>query len=331
MNFNEIPSFIETHNTVVSKILKGESNWSPAELQHYQNYPSEVERAARLYNSGVNVSPQGCVCQNQRVIFSSSWTNYGHMKELPPKPKQCNAVSYVALALTLGGTLESRDGAFVAVAIVDDDNVDVAVVAVGDGVCETKGLYGGTNISLAMACDMAWGMCSESVSHIDAAYLVGNHSLDKSTQQIIHEQFSIILRCFAIYNDLLELAFSLCEGVIDGVIRNLLILDVLPMPVAIMVEKEGHLPHVIPAFDAGCTIPTKKRVEISMKEYPLPIQVKVLQGDYTRDANNRLWELRTIDSFKLVDVEEGASCVQISLDVGSDGLFSISSNAISSY
>lgn len=329
MDINEIPAYIETHNTVVSKILKGESNWSPAELQHYQNYPSEVERAVRLYNSGVNVSPQGCVCQNQRGVFSSSWTNYGHMKELSPKPKQCNAVLYVALALTLGGTLESRDGAFVAVAIVDDNNVDVAVVAVGDGVCETKGLYGGTHISLAMACDMAWGMCSEDVSHIDVTYLVGNHSLEKSTQQVIHEHFSTIPRCFVIYNDLLEIAFSLCEGIIDGIIRNLLIVDVLPMPVAIMVEKEEHLPHIIPVFDAGCTIPTKRCVKISMKEYPLPVRISVLQGDFQRTVNKRLWELRTLDSFKLADmIGVTTSSIELCIDVNSDGLFVISEKDI---
>ena len=251
------------------------------------------------------------------------------MKDMFPKARQCNAVSYIAMTITYGGLFEKSSETIVSVAIVDKDSVDVAIVSVCNGVCETKGIYGGKNISLAMACDMVWGMCSENVSHIDMAYLVGNHSLEKSTQQVIHEHFSTIPRCFVIYNDLLELAFSLCEGVIDGIIRNLLILDVLPMPVAIMVEKEGHLPHIIPVFNAGCTIPTKKCVEISMKEYPSPIRIAVLQGDFQRTVNKRLWGLRTLDSFKLADmIGVTTSSIELCIDVNSDGLFVISEKDI---
>jgi len=331
VDFCEIPCYIENHNNVVAKILKGESTWTPNELQHYQNYPSEVEQTINFFKSGVPISKQGCVYQSNQILLMMSWENYGCFEKSSQKHWRSNAVSYVAMVLTFGGMLESGRETFVAVAIVDDNNVDVAVVAVGDGVCETKGIYGGTNISLDMACDMAWGMCSEDVPHIDMAFLVGNHSLDEKMQRIIHNHFQTFPQSFVTYHDLLEHATYIYEGVLQGAIHDLLMMDVIPMPLAIRIGHKGKSSQIIPVLEKAELIPLKRTVEISMKDNPLPVQVEVLQGDFQRTINKRLWELKTIESFTIEDVDDGASCVQISVDIGSDGLFSICSKAILSY
>lgn len=344
MNFKEIPAYIINHNSVVAKILKGESNWSAAELQHYQNYPSEVEKAIKLHNSGVSVSRQGCVYQSQRLAFKMSWENYFFSKKTILPKRQCNAVAYIAMALTYGGVekkvpilVADSDGvarpydeasiisnnAIVAVAIVDNDNVDVAVVEVGDGVVDVKGVYGGKNISLDMACDMAWGVCSEYVPFIERAFLVGNRSLDKSIQRIIYNHFHTYPECFVIYHDLLELSSSIYEGVLQGTICNLLMCDVLPMPVGIRISSEVKT-NVIPVFEICWPIPTKKDIELSMKEYTFPVQIEFLQGDFKRSTCNGLWELRVLEKFT---IGVATSTVNISIDVGSDGLFDINLSA----
>ncbi len=337
MNYNELPTYIETHNNVVTKILMGKSNWSATELQHYQNYPSEVERAIKLYNSGVSVSLQGCVYQSQRFALKMSWENYVFSKKTTPKQRHHNAVAYLAMALTFGGvekkvpilvadydgvarpydeaTRTSND-AIVAVAIVDNDNVDVAVVEMGNGVVEVKGIYGGKNISLDMACDMAWGMSSG--CHIDRVYIVGNRSLNTTIQQTVYNHFHIFPKCFVIYYDLLELAATIFAGVLQCKIHDLLMCDVLSMPVGIRVCSNGKSSGIITLFNEVGTIPTKKYVEISMENYPFPLQVEVLQGDFKRTAGNRLWGLKTIGHFTITNntkiMKNGNSRIYVEVD-----------------
>ena len=322
MELFEIPGYINTHNSVVTKILQGRQDWSDDELQHYTNYPSNVEKAIGYFKKGVPVADDGCVFRKHTSSLFLSWLNYGAVGDQRTVYRRHNALSFLTMAFAKY-CIYTGDECNVAITIVDNDCIDVGVAQVGDGVITMYGIYGGKGIPLEMACDMAWGMCADSISQIDMTFVVGNHSLKQNVKQTVENKFGTCPHCFVTYFDLLDIASDLFAELLKGNITDTLLLDVVPMPVGACVSSAEGNSDITQLIGVGDLIPLKKSAVLPIDNHKHPFQIKVFQSDFRNPSSARLWKLKTLMTFPVPDNRPKCTDIKIVIDIDAKGIFNI--------
>jgi len=333
---SEYLSDLENHNRVVSNIIKGCKDWTPTELQHYQNYPKEVERSINYCCTGIHVWEDGLVYQHGRISIYLSNRDYVQNNI---NKRHIDSCSYSAAAICgtaalcvsdMGDVCAAVTGTdnniAVAVVIADNNCVDVAIMEIGSGVFEVKGAYGGDMISIGKACDMAWGICSDDVPRIDHVFLLGNQALDISKQQIVGKKFGKTPHCYAIYLDLLELGCQIYQGVLQGDVKDLLILNAVPMPIGLRMVRDKLTVAMVSVFDECTTIPAKVTVRLRINSRSCHgVEMEIVQGDFSRNEPDRLWKLKTIGRFKINNLknEPTYNDYKVSVDIDCNNFLSV--------
>lgn len=290
------------HDKVVTNIIRGCKEWSPEELQHYQNFNKEVERSINYYRTGVPVLEDGSVCQFDMFSIYVSSKNYvkNNFNKHFVRIRCFNAAAICGIAAICINGMEDFNDTYVAVVIADNNCTDVVVLEIGSRVYEVKGSYGGEHVSLEMACEMAWRICSDDVPIIDYVFFTGNQVLDVSKQQIVRSIFKKITHCYTIYHDLLKIGCLLYRGVLQGDVTDLLILDALSMPIGLRIVRNKQTVAMVSVFDECATTPVKNTIRLHIDDSLCPdAEMDILQGDFFRNEPDRLWELKTIVRFKI--------------------------------
>lgn len=290
------------HDKVVTNIIRGCKEWSPEELQHYQNFNKEVERSINYYRTGVPVLEDGSVYQFDMFSIYVSSKNYvkNNFNKHFVRNRCFNAAAICGIAAICINGMEDFNDTYVAVVIADNNCTDVVVLEIGSRVYEVKGSYGGEHVSLEMACEMAWRICSDEVPKIDYVFFMGNQVFDISKQQMVRSKFKKLTHCYAIYHDLLKLGCLLYQGVLQGDVTDLLILNAVSMPIGLRVVRNKQTVAMISVFDERTTVPTKNTIRLNIDDRSCPgVEMEILQGDFFRNEPNRLWELKTIGRFMI--------------------------------
>ena len=310
-------SDLELHNQVVTNIICGKGSWLPDELQHYQNYPKEVERSINTFRAGMPVNSNGQVYNENRLSVAMSNNKYVVYGNSPSRCRTYSTATTCGLAALFAND-KCQSETHTAVVVADNENVDVAILESGDGLLEVRGLYGGRKIALNLACDMAWGMSE--VSQIDKVMLVGNRALDATTIQCMSEKFGKKPQCYVIYSDMIHYGISVVHGILYGDIHNMLILDSLSMPIGIRVINSKPS-KAVQVLRAPITIPTLHSVDIPVPTACQHMDIEVVQGDFIRKEPSRVWPLQKLDKLRIDGWSNGQhpGTLTITADIDANG------------
>lgn len=315
-------SYVATHNSVVSKIIQGHKQWSDEELQHYRNFPSEVERAIDFYHNGIPVSSHGSLYSSGKINLLLSYTNHLRLGTNMADVRNLNAAFLISATLVHNWQADFLEDHAIAIVLADNDITDVAVVEIGSGVFELCGIYGGQNIDLDMACDMALGLANG--IHVCKSFIVGNKAFDKATQHTVNNHFGCEPCPFPVLYDLIELSAKIQESIFNGSLHDMLFLEALPMPVGITVNGGENKNSVVKVLETMTALPTKNSKVLDTEGLRFPIQISALQGDFEH-PKYKLWELKNIGNFQ-VSVPDGDTppkTIKVSADVDVNGILRI--------
>lgn len=145
---SEYLSDLENHNRVVSNIIKGGRDWTPDELQHYQNYPEDVERSIKYCHTGVPVSEDGLVCQHGSISIYMSNQDYVQ-NNFDKRFLRSRFYSAATICGTAALCISDR-GDVCAAVTGTDNNISVAVV-IADNNCVDVAILGAGSSEVSRA------------------------------------------------------------------------------------------------------------------------------------------------------------------------------------
>lgn len=201
--------------SVIYKIILGINDWTLEELQFQKNNPELVEREL------VWAKQEG----PHDIYLSSSQISIAERKAIHQSSPQIKRIISRPTAVLLALYNNSMYEAKVAVFTIDENKFDFGVYGIGDGVFEELYLLNGdTNSNYIQKLQEVY--CS--IGHIDCLVIVSNGIIDQRSIKEIESEIHVSPQCHVNLNELLVHGAYIYSGVLKGLIRNMLLIQMLP-------------------------------------------------------------------------------------------------------
>src|SRR5213082_1319733 len=156
------------------------------------------------------------------------------------------------------------------------------------------------------------------ISKINEVVLVGGQTRMPRIQAIVKELFGREGHKGVNPDEVVAIGASIQGGVLGGEVKDLLLLDVTPLTLAI--ETLGGV--ATPMIPRNTTIPTKKTETFSTAaDSQTEVEVHVLQGERPMAAQNR-----TLGKFKLAGIPpapRGVPQIEVTFDIDANGILKV--------
>ena len=167
-------------------------------------------------------------------------------------------------------------------------------------------------------CKKAMADAGVKPDQIDEVVLVGGQTRMPKIQQIVKELFGKEPHRGVNPDEVVAIGAAVQAGVLAGEVKDLLLLDVTPLTLAI--ETAGGV--ATPMIARNTTIPTKKTETFStFADNQSEVEVHVLQGERSMAADNR-----TLGKFKLggiVPAPRGVPQIEVTFDIDANGILNV--------
>jgi molecular chaperone DnaK len=155
-------------------------------------------------------------------------------------------------------------------------------------------------------------------SKIDEVVLVGGQTRMPKIQQLVKELFGKDPNKGVNPDEVVAIGAAVQAGVLAGEVKDLLLLDVTPLTLAI--ETMGGV--ATPMIQRNTTIPTRKTETFSTAaDNQTEVEVHVLQGERPMAAQNR-----TLGKFKLSGIPtapRGVPQIEVTFDIDANGILNV--------
>jgi molecular chaperone DnaK len=167
-------------------------------------------------------------------------------------------------------------------------------------------------------CKQALKDAGVDASKIDEVVLVGGQTRMPKIQQIVKELFGKEPHKGVNPDEVVAIGAAVQAGVLGGEVKDLLLLDVSPLTLAI--ETLGGV--ATPMIPRNTTIPTKKTETFSTAaDNQTEVEVHVLQGERPLASQNR-----TLGKFKLSGIppaQRGIPQIEVTFDIDANGILNV--------
>jgi molecular chaperone DnaK len=167
-------------------------------------------------------------------------------------------------------------------------------------------------------CKQAMKDAGIDASKIDEVVLVGGQTRMPKIQQIVKELFGKEPHKGVNPDEVVAIGAAVQAGVLGGEVKDLLLLDVTPLTLAI--ETLGGV--ATPMITRNTTIPTKKTETFSTAaDNQTEVEIHVLQGERPMAGQNR-----TLGKFKLSGIppaQRGVPQVEVTFDIDANGILNV--------
>ncbi len=253
---------------IIDKLVSGRNDWTLEELQFQQNYPNEIEQALkelhRKNSKSFVVMHSGCSllqCSGKKTLTYPE------------------AIILALHVLNLLG-----DSHRVAVLAYDDEFLDMAVVYCDDGVFDFE--YAAFVPSVNS--EAVYSICNEATRNVkgpvDKVFVVTNGHYDFSYEQLAGCVFGVEAELMTNLKQLIKRGAEIKEGIINGSVKNALLLPVISQAVGVE-DADGYM---LPIIKANTTIPYRSSKHISLNASVPVFNIKLWQGNHLKAINNTL-------------------------------------------
>ncbi|HYK36278.1 molecular chaperone DnaK [Alloacidobacterium sp.] len=167
-------------------------------------------------------------------------------------------------------------------------------------------------------CKKAMADAGVDASKIDEVVLVGGQTRMPRIQQVVKELFGKEPHKGVNPDEVVAIGAAVQAGVLSGEVKDLLLLDVTPLTLAI--ETLGGV--ATPMIPRNTTIPTKKTETFSTAaDSQTEVEVHVLQGERPMAGQNR-----TLGKFKLSGIPpapRGVPQIEVTFDIDANGILNV--------
>jgi molecular chaperone DnaK len=167
-------------------------------------------------------------------------------------------------------------------------------------------------------CKKAIADAGVNISEIDEVVLVGGQTRMPKIQEIVKKLFGREPHRGVNPDEVVAIGAAVQAGVLAGEVKDLLLLDVTPLTLAI--ETLGGV--ATPMIPRNTTIPTKKTETFSTAaDSQTEVEVHVLQGERPLAAQNR-----TLGKFKLggiMPAPRGVPQIEVTFDIDANGILNV--------
>jgi molecular chaperone DnaK len=167
-------------------------------------------------------------------------------------------------------------------------------------------------------CKQAMKDAGIDASKIDEVVLVGGQTRMPKIQQLVKDLFGKEPHKGVNPDEVVAIGAAVQAGVLGGEVKNLLLLDVTPLTLAI--ETLGGV--ATPMIQRNTTIPTKKTETFSTAaDSQTEVEVHVLQGERPLASQNR-----TLGKFKLSGIppaQRGIPQIEVTFDIDANGILNV--------
>ena len=167
-------------------------------------------------------------------------------------------------------------------------------------------------------CKQALKDAGMDASKIDEVVLVGGQTRMPKIQQIVKDLFGKEPHKGVNPDEVVAIGAAVQAGVLGGEVKDLLLLDVTPLTLAI--ETLGGV--ATPMIQRNTTIPTKKTETFSTAaDNQTEVEVHVLQGERPLASQNR-----TLGKFKLSGIppaQRGIPQIEVTFDIDANGILNV--------
>ncbi|HET9100151.1 MAG TPA: molecular chaperone DnaK [Acidobacteriaceae bacterium] len=167
-------------------------------------------------------------------------------------------------------------------------------------------------------CKQALKDAGVDASKIDEVVLVGGQTRMPKIQQIVKDLFGKEPHKGVNPDEVVAIGAAVQAGVLGGEVKDLLLLDVTPLTLAI--ETLGGV--ATPMIQRNTTIPTKKTETFSTAaDSQTEVEVHVLQGERPLASQNR-----TLGKFKLSGIppaQRGVPQIEVTFDIDANGILNV--------
>ena len=167
-------------------------------------------------------------------------------------------------------------------------------------------------------CKKAMGDAGVTASQIDEVVLVGGQTRMPKIQELVKKLFGKEPHRGVNPDEVVAVGAAVQAGVLAGDVKDLLLLDVTPLTLAI--ETLGGV--ATPMIPRNTTIPTKKSETFSTAaDSQTEVEVHVLQGERPMAAQNR-----TLGKFKLAGIPpapRGVPQIEVTFDIDANGILNV--------
>ena len=167
-------------------------------------------------------------------------------------------------------------------------------------------------------CKQALKDAGVDASKIDEVVLVGGQTRMPKIQQIVKDLFGKEPHKGVNPDEVVAIGAAVQAGVLGGEVKDLLLLDVTPLTLAI--ETLGGV--ATPMIQRNTTIPTKKTETFSTAaDNQTEVEVHVLQGERPLASQNR-----TLGKFKLSGIppaQRGIPQIEVTFDIDANGILNV--------
>lgn len=167
-------------------------------------------------------------------------------------------------------------------------------------------------------CKQAMKDAGVDASKIDEVVLVGGQTRMPKIQELVKELFGKEPHKGVNPDEVVAIGAAVQAGVLGGEVKDLLLLDVTPLTLAI--ETLGGV--ATPMIARNTTIPTKKTETFSTAaDNQTEVEVHVLQGERPMAAQNR-----TLGKFKLSGIppaQRGVPQIEVTFDIDANGILNV--------
>lgn len=294
-------------SSIIDKFLNGISEWSAEELQYQQNFPKDIENALSLlngatanciYSHGILLVPS-YYSLSLRALLSKQFTRKGLQVNIP-----LTTTNAVALAKFADKQCEKT----VAIVILQKKYIDLAILRIGDGIFEVKFTTGG-DINGMDYKDKIYDICFtylkkrgniEDFNGIDECIIVSDDKVANNCISIIEQTFETrsILDMELMF--LYKKGMLIQKGILDGTVKNALLLDGLPYPIYV----DGNC---VKQFVDFSIIPVRRSCIIDM---PLDGIIAISEGNLL----NRI----TIERY-VFDITTDSEMIRLDVDIDANG------------
>jgi molecular chaperone DnaK len=167
-------------------------------------------------------------------------------------------------------------------------------------------------------CEQAISDAGVKISDIDEVVLVGGQTRMPKIQEMVKKMFGREPHRGVNPDEVVAIGAAVQAGVLAGEVKDLLLLDVTPLTLAI--ETLGGV--ATPMIQRNTTIPTKKTETFSTAaDSQTEVEVHVLQGERPLAAQNR-----TLGKFKLggiMPAPRGIPQIEVTFDIDANGILNV--------
>ncbi len=168
-------------------------------------------------------------------------------------------------------------------------------------------------------CKLAVEDAGLKVSDIDEIILVGGQTRMPKVQEAVKKFFGKDVRHDVNPDEAVAVGAAIQAGVLSGDIKDVLLLDVIPLSLGI--ETQGEI--MTKLIEKNTTIPTKtSQVFSTAADNQTAVTVHVLQGERHRSSDNK-----SLGRFDLADIPpapRGMPQIEVAFDIDANGILSVS-------